>query len=95
MVKVKLTDKLDSDVLVVGFGTVNKKLKIESGSSQIDTATLLATLTAMGATGKADEIIKLPADTICIHGDGQHAIEMAKAIYTTLKDKAIEIKYPQ
>ena len=42
-----------------------------------------------------DEIIKLPADTICIHGDGQHAIEMAKAIYTTLKDKAIEIKYPQ
>jgi leucyl aminopeptidase len=63
VVKVKLTDKLDSDVLVVGFGTVNKKLKIESGASQIDTTSLLATLTAMGATGKADEIIKLPGKT--------------------------------
>ncbi|KGA07433.1 MAG: hypothetical protein GM48_3870 [actinobacterium acIB-AMD-7] len=63
MVKVKLTDKLDSDVLVVGFGTVNKKLKIESGASQIDTTSLLTTLTAMGATGKADEIIKLPGKT--------------------------------
>jgi leucyl aminopeptidase len=49
--------------LVVGFGTVNKKLKIESGASQIDTTSLLATLTAMGATGKADEIIKLPGKT--------------------------------
>ena len=42
-----------------------------------------------------DQIIKLPADTICIHGDGYHAIPMAKAICTTLKEKGIEIKYPQ
>ena len=25
-----------------------------------------------------DQIIKLPADTICIHGDGYHAVEMDK-----------------
>ncbi len=60
MVKVKLTEKLDSEILVVGFGTVDKKLKIEAGPSQIDTAALLATLIAMGASGKADEVIKLP-----------------------------------
>jgi lactam utilization protein B len=42
-----------------------------------------------------DQIIKLPADTICLHGDGYHAIPMAKAICTTLKEKGIEIKYPQ
>ena len=60
MVKVKLTEKLDSDILVVGFGTVDKKLKIEPGLSQIDSAALLVTLTAIGATGKADEVIKLP-----------------------------------
>ena len=42
-----------------------------------------------------DEIIKLPVDTICIHGDGFHAVEMAKAIYTKLKEQNIEIKYPQ
>ncbi|MTA99088.1 MAG: leucyl aminopeptidase, partial [Actinobacteria bacterium] len=50
MVKVKLTEKLDSEILVVGFGTVDKKLKIEAGPSQIDTAALLATLIAMGAS---------------------------------------------
>lgn len=42
-----------------------------------------------------DQIIQLPADTICIHGDGHQAIDMAKAIYTTLKEKGIEIKQPQ
>ena len=60
MVKVKLTEKLDSEILVVGFGTIDKKLKIEAGPSQIDTAALLPTLIAMGASGKADEVIKLP-----------------------------------
>jgi leucyl aminopeptidase len=60
VVKVKLTEKLDSDILVVGFGMVNKRLKIEPGLSQIDSSALLATLTAIGATGKADEVIKLP-----------------------------------
>ena len=60
MAKVKLTSKVDSDVLVVGLAISNKKLQIESGASQIDTASLLATLNAMGASGKADEVIKLP-----------------------------------
>jgi leucyl aminopeptidase len=61
VVKVKLTEKLDSDILVVGFGMVNKKLKIEPGLSQVDSSALLATLNAMGATGKADEVIKVPS----------------------------------
>ena len=56
MAKVKLTSKVDSEVLVVGLATSNKKLQIESGASQIDSASLLATLNAMGATGKADEV---------------------------------------
>jgi leucyl aminopeptidase len=60
MAKLKLSSKIDSDVLVVGLGTQNKKLQIESGSAQIDGTPLLATLNAMGATGNADEVIKLP-----------------------------------
>ena len=51
MAKVKLTSKVDSEVLVVGLAISNKKLQIESGASQIDSASLLATLNAMGATG--------------------------------------------
>jgi leucyl aminopeptidase len=60
MAKLKLTSKIDSDILVVGLGVLNKKLQIESGSAQIDTTPLLATLNAMGATANADEVIKLP-----------------------------------
>ena len=60
MVKVKLTEKLDSEILVVGFGRVSGKLRIEPGLSQIDASAMLQTLNAMGATGKADEVIKVP-----------------------------------
>ena len=41
-----------------------------------------------------EEMIPIQADTICIHGDGFHAVEMAQAIYQTLKDNHIEIQYP-
>jgi len=37
--------------------------------------------------------ITIEADTICIHGDGENAIEFAKAIHKTLKDNHIEIAY--
>ena len=60
MAKLKLTSKIDSEVLVVGLGQLNKKLHIESGPSQVDSTALLATLNAMGATGNFDEIVKLP-----------------------------------
>lgn len=40
-------------------------------------------------TGKTLPVI---ADTICIHGDGKHAVEFAKAIYRNLKQNNIGIK---
>jgi 5-oxoprolinase (ATP-hydrolysing) subunit A len=38
------------------------------------------------------ELIPIVAETICIHGDGGHAHQFAKAIYETLKENSIEIK---
>ena len=35
----------------------------------------------------------LLVDTICIHGDGEHAIEYAVRFYNDLKENNIEIKY--
>lgn len=35
--------------------------------------------------------IPIMADTVCIHGDGAHAVEFAKAIFQSLKEKNIEI----
>lgn len=37
-------------------------------------------------------VIALKADTICIHGDGRHAIKFAKYIHQTLTMQGIEIK---
>jgi leucyl aminopeptidase len=61
MLKIKLTERADSEILVVGLGLAGKKLQIESTGAQIDTVTLLTTLTTMGATGEVDEVIKLPS----------------------------------
>ena len=36
--------------------------------------------------------IRIQADTICLHGDGDHAVEFAKAIHQTLLQHYIEIK---
>lgn len=36
--------------------------------------------------------VPINAETICIHGDGSHAIEFAKTIYQKLKQEAIDIK---
>jgi len=38
------------------------------------------------------DIIDLKVDTLCIHGDGHHAIAFSKAIYEALKNNKIEIK---
>ncbi|MDE3126207.1 MAG: LamB/YcsF family protein [Bacteroidota bacterium] len=37
-------------------------------------------------------IIPIDADTICLHGDGAHAVEFAKSIYQTLQQNSIGIK---
>ena len=45
--------------------------------------------TVTSITGKKIPIV---AETICIHGDGEHAVEFAKAIHAALKKEGIEIK---
>ena len=45
--------------------------------------------TVTSVTGKKIPIV---AETVCIHGDGEHAVEFAKAIHTALKESNIAIK---
>jgi len=45
--------------------------------------------TVTAITGKK---ISISADTVCIHGDGEHAIEFSKAINNALKRNNIEVK---
>ncbi len=38
------------------------------------------------------KIIPIIADTICIHGDGRHAVEFAKEVHESLRKENVEIK---
>ena len=38
--------------------------------------------------------ISIRADTICIHGDGKHAVEFAQTIYRSLKQHNVSIQQP-
>jgi len=67
MTALHLSDGIVKDeILVVGlsFKTPSKKgqgaLVIESGDIALDSKKLQATLSDMGATGNADEVIKIP-----------------------------------
>ena len=61
MVKLKyLTGPINTDALVVGLATNGKNLEIVSGTLKLDEKEILQTLKDMGATGKADEVIKVP-----------------------------------
>ena len=56
------------DILVIGFsresGKAGKKtLSIHSGDVKVDHAPLVEALNDLGATGAADEVIKLPGST--------------------------------
>lgn len=50
------------DVLVVGLSRNKKTLSIHSGEMAMDTASLISALNDLGATGAADEVIKLPGN---------------------------------
>ena len=45
--------------------------------------------TVTSVSGKPVNIV---AETVCIHGDGKHAVAFAKKIHLTLKQHHIEIK---
>lgn len=43
-------------------------------------------------TSISGEEVPIVAETICLHGDGEHAVRFAKKIFNTLKENNIEIK---
>ena len=65
MTSIRATDaSIAKEILVVGLARDSqKKLRIESGSLKVAEKQLLVALDEMGATGKADEVIKLPGTT--------------------------------
>lgn len=78
MTTIKIADGLvKDDVLVLGLSIKSAKggLTVEHGDLAIDTKPLLAALNDLGATGKEDEIIRIPGATtrlLIFTGLGKH-----------------------
>lgn len=53
---------------------------------------VLQMIQAQTVTAVSGETIALKTETVCIHGDGTHAMEFAKAIRTMLSENGVEIK---
>ena len=67
MSTLKISDGVVKDeILVLGLASTNPKggLAIEAGDMALDTKTILAQLADMGATGKTDEVVKLPGSHV-------------------------------
>jgi len=60
MTTLKSSEKQSSDILVIGLSSKDGKLSIESGPTSLNIKTLLASLEDVGASGSADEVIKIP-----------------------------------
>ena len=46
------------------------------------------------AVSANQKTIALKADTVCLHGDGTHAVAFAKIIHETLVKEGVTIKAP-
>ena len=67
MTTLKISDgALKDEVLVLGLAMVNAKggIAIESGDLALDYKAILASLIDMGATGAADEVLKMPGSAV-------------------------------
>jgi UPF0271 protein len=53
---------------------------------------ILEMVAGQKVTAVSGEQIPIKAETVCIHGDGKHALEFARAIYQTLAEKRIKIQ---
>ena len=60
MKSIKLTKQINTDFLVLGLAQNNGKLVIESGLTKFDEKKLRVVLANLGATGNADEVVKVP-----------------------------------
>lgn len=59
--------------------------------TDVAVAQVLSMLTTGTVTSLTGERVAIKADSICLHGDGEHAVEFAQAINKALTDKGIEI----
>lgn len=63
--------------------------------SEMSLRQVLQMINSQTVTAESGEIVGIKAETVCIHGDGAHALEFARAIYQKLNEKGISIEVPK
>jgi len=69
--------------------TESNALIRESGSAVEQALQMVTKGTVVTATGN---VIPIDAETICLHGDGEHAVEFAQNIFSALKNEGVMIR---
>lgn len=68
------------------------------GATIADTDTMLRQVLQMilqkTVTSTTDSVVPLEAESICIHGDGAHAVEFSKHLFKTLQQNSIVVAAP-
>ena len=59
MTTIKSSVKGSADIVVVGLATRDGKLVVEPGASSLNVKSFIGALEDLGATGRADEVIKI------------------------------------
>jgi UPF0271 protein len=77
-------------------GTLTPRGESNALITDVDTAVshvrqMIATQSVIATTG---ETVPIRAETICIHGDGEHALEFARAVRDALRKDGVRILYP-
>jgi 5-oxoprolinase (ATP-hydrolysing) subunit A len=75
-------------------GTLTPRSRADALISQaeVSVAQVLQMVERQSVTSISGEIVPLIAETICIHGDGGHAMSFASRIRTALQDRGFEIR---
>ena len=90
----KTASEVFADRTYQNDGTLTSRKRINAliEDENISIAQVLQMIQQQMVTTVSNNNINIKADTICIHGDGKHAVDFAKRIYETLKQSHIEIK---
>ncbi|MEO6334581.1 MAG: 5-oxoprolinase subunit PxpA [Pyrinomonadaceae bacterium] len=63
-------------------------------NEEIACAQVLEMIRSKSVTATTGETISITADTVCIHGDGEHAVEFARVIAGKLASAGVQISSP-
>lgn len=90
----KTASEVFADRTYQNDGSLTPRTRDDALIDNVDSAALQALkMVSDGVVNSTDgKIFELTADTICIHGDGPHAVEFAKAIRDKLLESQIEIR---